>query len=95
VILSRGVVFRPPVGDLKTIARPAEPSGFRTRAEAERDHIIEAIRQAGGVIGGPSGAAARLGMARTTLLYRMQKLGIAQPPATVAVPHAQAAGAIG
>lgn len=50
----------------------------RTLAEAERDHIVEVLRHAGGVISGQNGAAARLGMKRTTLQYRMRKLGIGQ-----------------
>jgi formate hydrogenlyase transcriptional activator len=79
VILSSGAVLRPPLGDLKVFTRNAEPSSVRTLAEAERDHIVEAIRQAGGIVGGRRGAAANLGMARTTLLYRMRKLGIGQP----------------
>ena len=50
-----------------------------TLAEAERSHILAALKQTNWVIGGPSGAAARLGMKRTTLLSRMQKLGISRP----------------
>jgi formate hydrogenlyase transcriptional activator len=79
VILSPGTVLRPPLGDLKACTRAGEPGGVRTLAEAERDHIIKALRQAAGVVGGRHGAAASLGMARTTLLYRMRKLGIGQP----------------
>jgi formate hydrogenlyase transcriptional activator len=45
-------------------------------AEVERDHIIRALEASNWVIGGRSGAAERLGMKRTSLLYRMQKLGI-------------------
>jgi transcriptional regulator with GAF, ATPase, and Fis domain len=48
----------------------------RTLAEAERDHITQVLREVNGMVGGRNGAAARLGMARTTLIYRMQKLGI-------------------
>jgi formate hydrogenlyase transcriptional activator len=92
VILSPATVLRPPLGDLKAFTRTAQHSGIRTLAEAERDHIVEAIRQAGGVVGGRSGAAARLGMARTTLLYRMRKLGIGQPSG-IEIPQARAAGA--
>jgi formate hydrogenlyase transcriptional activator len=91
VILSPGTVLRPSLGDLKAFTRPAEPAGVRTLAEAERDHIIEAIRQADGVVGGRRGAAASLGMARTTLLYRMRKLGIGQPPAEASIPQARPA----
>jgi formate hydrogenlyase transcriptional activator len=56
----------------------------RTLAEAERAHIVETLRRVGWVVGGRNGAAARLGLPRTTLLHRMQKLGIvpqACPPA--------------
>ncbi len=76
VILSPGKVLRAPLGDLKAFIKSEEPCGLRTLADAERDHIVEALRQAGGIVGGPGGAAARLGVARTTLLYRMRKLGI-------------------
>jgi formate hydrogenlyase transcriptional activator len=93
VILSPGTVLRPQLDDLRTLTKSAEPSGSRTLAQAERDHIVEAIRQAGGVVGGRRGAAASLGMARTTLLYRMRKLGIGQPPAEAAIPYARTAGA--
>ena len=44
--------------------------------ECEREHILKAVEEANGVIAGPSGAAARLGMARSTLVYRMRKLAI-------------------
>jgi formate hydrogenlyase transcriptional activator len=88
VILSSGAVPRPPLGDLKVFTRNAEPSSVRTLAEAERDHIVEAIRQAGGIVGGQRGAAASLGMARTTLLYRMRKLGIGQPATRTAAAGA-------
>ncbi len=93
MILSPGLVLRAPLGDLKVYTKIMEPLPPRTLAEAERDHIVEAIRHAGGVIGGHSGAAARLGMARTTLLYRMRKLGIGPSRARIAAPQAQAASA--
>jgi transcriptional regulator with GAF, ATPase, and Fis domain len=94
VILSPGKVLRPPLTDLKVFTKSEEPSAVRTLAEAEREHIVEAIRRAGGVVGGRRGAAASLGMARTTLLYRMRKLGIGQPQAGDAMPRAHAASAI-
>ena len=50
-----------------------------TLADAQRVHITAALRQANWVIGGPRGAAARLGMPRTTLIARMQKLRIMRP----------------
>jgi formate hydrogenlyase transcriptional activator len=62
--------------------RPSEP--IRTLAEAERAHILDTLGRVGWVVGGRNGAAARLGLPRTTLMHRMQKLGIvaqANPPA--------------
>jgi formate hydrogenlyase transcriptional activator len=43
---------------------------------AEREHILKVLRESHGVISGPRGAASRLGLKRTTLQYKMQKLGI-------------------
>jgi formate hydrogenlyase transcriptional activator len=87
VILSSGRVFRPAIDDLRRFTRPRAADSVRRLSEVERDHIIEVLRQAGGVIGGHQGAAALLGMARTTLLYRMKKLGInsGQPQTFAAV----------
>jgi len=78
VLLSPGPVLRVAAEDLKA---PAELSGSpaTTLADAERDHILGTLKQTNWVIGGPAGAAARLGMKRTTLISRMQKLGIVRP----------------
>ena len=46
---------------------------------AERELILEALRKSHGVIGGPEGAAAKLGLKRTTLQSKMRKLGITRP----------------
>jgi formate hydrogenlyase transcriptional activator len=88
VILSRGSSLAVPVTELKPRAvQPSEakPSKDRyevsTLEEAEREHIHQALRQANWLVGGPSGAAARLGMKRTTLQSRMAKLGIERPSA--------------
>jgi formate hydrogenlyase transcriptional activator len=78
VLLSPGPVLRVAVGDLKApLDLPESPA--TTLADAEREHILGTLRQTNWVIGGPSGAAARLGMKRTTLISRMQKLGIERP----------------
>jgi formate hydrogenlyase transcriptional activator len=78
VLLSPGRVLRVAVEDLKAPANsPDTPA--TTLAEAEREHILAALEQANWVIGGPAGAAARLGMKRTTLISRMHKLGITRP----------------
>jgi formate hydrogenlyase transcriptional activator len=50
-----------------------------TLESVERDHILRVLSETRWVIGGPSGAAARLGMNRTTLNHRMRKLGISRP----------------
>ena len=50
-----------------------------TLADAEREHILGVLRETGWVLGGPKGAAARLGMKRTTLQSKMKKLGISRP----------------
>ena len=47
--------------------------------QVERDIILRALRDAGGQVGGPHGAAARLGLARTTLHSKMRRLGIVRP----------------
>ena len=57
------------------------PAGIRTLADAERAHIIATLRATKWVIGGAHGAAAHLGLPRTTLLSRMQRLGISGEPA--------------
>jgi len=77
VILSQGPNLRVPLGELKVTATTV-PDGGATLEAAERKHILRALREANGVIGGPSGAAARLGMKRTTLQSKMQKLGISR-----------------
>jgi formate hydrogenlyase transcriptional activator len=78
VILSDGPVLCPPLCELRAMVRSPEPASLRTLAEAERDHIVEVLQHSRGVISGHNGAAARLGMKRTTLQYRMRKLGIEQ-----------------
>jgi len=54
----------------------AEPLKTKTLADAERAHIAATLRETDGVIGGPRGAAAKLGLPRTTLMAKMQRLGI-------------------
>jgi formate hydrogenlyase transcriptional activator len=76
VIMSPGPVLRPPIAELERLSHHTEPSSNRTLAQAQRDHILEVLRKSGWVVGGRDGAAARLGVPRTTLLYRMRKLRI-------------------
>jgi formate hydrogenlyase transcriptional activator len=77
VILSDGTVLRPPLAELKHSSE-AESPGAITLEEAERDHIRKTLETTRWVVAGPSGAAARLGIPRSTLYFRMQKLGISR-----------------
>jgi formate hydrogenlyase transcriptional activator len=81
VILSRGTALQVPLSDLQPVAVPASSAACEpiTLADAERDHIVNALRETGWVMGGPKGAAARLGMTRSMLYWKMKKLGIARP----------------
>src|SRR5213593_1529665 len=75
VILSSGPALRVPMSEFR--ARAVAPSGGATTLEAtEREAILRALRETNWVLGGPQGAAARLGLKRTTLQSRIQKLGI-------------------
>jgi formate hydrogenlyase transcriptional activator len=78
VITSSGPDLRLSPGELKRMIKSDTPTPTRTLSENERDHIVYVLRQVHGVVSGRNGAAARLGVPRTTLLYRMQKLGITQ-----------------
>ena len=81
VILSRGSVLEVPLGEIKKSANDTlvNHAGPVTLEAVEREHIIKTLREAGWVIGGNAGAAARLGLNRTTLNNRMRKLGITRP----------------
>jgi formate hydrogenlyase transcriptional activator len=80
VILSSGPVLRVPLGDLHSRLTPAPVNGKHgTLAEAERAHILTTLKETRWVLSGPRGAATRLGMNRSTLQFRMRKLGILRP----------------
>ncbi len=74
VILTTGCVLNPPVSELLARRHFARPV---TMEDCEREHILKAVEETNGVIAGPHGAAARLGLPRSTLMYRMRKLAIA------------------
>ena len=76
VILTEGTVLRAPLAELQTPAGTDGENGESTLHAAEREHILRILRETRGVISGLRGAAARLGLKRTTLQYKMQKLGI-------------------
>ena len=82
VILSRGTELQLPLAELKQRTKApvtVSSNGLETLEHAEREHIVRALGETRWVIGGPRGAAARLGMKRTTLQSRMRKLGIDRP----------------
>ena len=82
VILSRGSVLEVPLAELKqtpNVSLMNQSHGPIKLEAVEREHIMKVLREAGWVIGGTNGAAARLGLNRTTLNNRMRKLGITRP----------------
>src|SRR5262249_19256574 len=80
VILSTGPELRVPLAELRaeddTTTAAATPAAQGTLEDVERDHILQVLRETKGVIGGPHGAAMRLGLKRTTLNFKLRKLGI-------------------
>jgi formate hydrogenlyase transcriptional activator len=82
VILTRGSTLDVPLAELKQRSKPSAVEiapAVTTLHEVEREHIRQALQEANWQVGGPSGAAARLGMKRTTLQSKMAKLGIERP----------------
>jgi formate hydrogenlyase transcriptional activator len=77
VIVTSGNVLQPPLATLQS-STGAESLGAVTLEDAERDHIRKILDQTRWVVAGPNGAAARLGIKRSTLYFRMQKLGISR-----------------
>ncbi len=75
VLFSPGSVLRLPL-DLKQTVKQSSENVSRSLADADREHILETLKQTGWQIGGQDGAANRLGLPRTTLIYKMRKLGI-------------------
>ena len=78
VILSRGPALHVPLPEDR-LSGDAPAASPVTLEAAERDHILRTLRDTNWVIAGPSGAASRLGMKRTTLQSRMNKLGVFRP----------------
>ena len=77
VILSSGSVLRAPLSELR-VGSTEEPIATVTLESAEREHILRVLRECGGLISGPHGAAIKLGLKRTTLQSKMRKLGISR-----------------
>ena len=83
VLFSTGEQFRPPLSELTHLISARSDASAQTLAEMERAFIVETLENTRWVVGGREGAAARLGLARTTVISRMHKLGISRntPPA--------------
>jgi formate hydrogenlyase transcriptional activator len=85
MILSTGPVLKVPLNDLQQAPAPPVSRSAGTLEDVERRHILDVLDAANWVIAGPKGAAASLGLKRSTLQARMEKLGIRR--ARVAAPH--------
>src|SRR5271155_4912549 len=94
MLFSPGSVLRLPLDfnqRVKPTSKQSSESAARTLADADREHILETLRQTDWLIGGQDGAANRLGVPRTTLIYKMRKLGIEIRRSTRARPIRQLA----
>jgi formate hydrogenlyase transcriptional activator len=78
-LLSTGPSLRVPLAEILDSGLSAA-SGGNALEQAEREQIVRALRESNWVVGGARGAAARLGLKRTSLAYKMQKLGISRLP---------------
>jgi len=78
VILSTGRTLQVPLAEIQDTSRGRELTPEKVSDFVERDRIIRALQETEGIVGGPSGAAARLGLKRTTLQSRMKKLHISR-----------------
>jgi formate hydrogenlyase transcriptional activator len=77
VILTHGTDLQVPINELRAERRSSGVSSA-TLEDVEREQILRALREAKWVVGGPAGAAARLGIKRTTLQSKIQRLGISR-----------------
>ena len=91
VILSHGWSLQLPPLDAPIMANQAPAAKGETFEDAVREHILDVLRETNGVVAGPNGAAVRLGLKRSTLLSKMDKLGIA--PADLAAADAERSSA--
>ncbi len=78
VLLSDGGRFSPPLAELTCVMAAPSKAPSQTLADMERTYITETLQKSNWVVGGRAGAAARLGLPRTTLIARMRKLGISR-----------------
>ena len=79
VILSPGPVLRLSSRDLNSRVPPDRSADrYQTLEEVERNHILRTLKETRWILSGPTGAASRLGLNRSTLYFRMKKLGVAR-----------------
>jgi formate hydrogenlyase transcriptional activator len=78
-LLSTGPSLRVPLAEILADSALSAANGGNALEQAEREQIVRALRESNWVVGGAGGAAARLGLKRTSLAYKMQKLGISRP----------------
>jgi formate hydrogenlyase transcriptional activator len=79
-LLSTGPSLRVPLAEILADSGVSAARGGNVLEQARREQIVRALRESNWVVGGALGAAARLGLKRTSLAYKMQKLGISRPP---------------
>ena len=89
VILSTGAILK---GSLPELTCTPKSSAPVTLEDAERSHILQTLLRTEGVVGGPNGAAARLGLKRTTLISMLRRLGI--DPGRRSEAHARAVASV-
>jgi formate hydrogenlyase transcriptional activator len=80
VLLSTGPSLRVPLAEILSDSSRSAAGTGNALEQGEREQILRALRESNWVVGGAHGAAARLGLKRTSLAYKMQKLGISRPP---------------
>jgi formate hydrogenlyase transcriptional activator len=79
-LLSTGPSLRVPLAEIVPDSDLSAASGDNALKQAEREQIVRALRESNWVVGGAHGAAVRLGLKRTSLAYKIRKLGISRPP---------------
>jgi formate hydrogenlyase transcriptional activator len=91
VLVTQGSILSPRIAELKGLMHAAASAPSQSLSDAERAHIMGILKETNWVVGGRNGAAARLGLPRTTLISRMQKLGISNNPRGIHLASAEAA----
>jgi formate hydrogenlyase transcriptional activator len=91
VLVTQGLILSPRIAELKGLMHAAASAPSQSLSDAERAHIMGILKETNWVVGGRNGAAARLGLPRTTLISRMQKLGISISPRGIHLAPIEAA----